>query len=247
MNELNESNAGPAEAGTPNAEPAEAGTPNAGFKLDWRTIDVELGKGRFVHTLRHPSADEQRQYDAELQTEIPIGRDGAYQMPDPTANEIPAAKLHDAICESVTGYSGEVPTRFKASAIQHLYRRELDLAEGSDIFDDTVLITEEAGDICVTHAFRQPTEEELRQYRRKTSAGEMRPGKRGKQIFVTKSDLRTACDFYDKWIVRIEGATVGGSVWSDEKRAEFLAAVDPLVKRMIIQTFAAKLNEALLD
>lgn len=222
------------------------------YPLDWRTTDVKLGKGRFVHTLRHPTREEQERYDAALQTEIPIGKDGAYKMPDPTENEIPAAKLHDEICEAATGYTGDIPTRFKSAAIQHLYRRELDIDSSSSIFDDVVFITEEIGagdvfDFRIVHELRQPTEEELRQYRRKTSAGEMRPGKRGRQIFVTKSDLRSACDFYDKWVVRISGATVGGAGYTDETRAEFLNAVDPLIKRMIIQTFAAKLNEALLD
>ena len=80
------------------------------FRLDLETSRVKLGGGKFTHELRRPKLDELLERDRGLQTEIPIGRDGSYQMPDPTAAEDVDAELYDRLTVSTTGYAGTVPT-----------------------------------------------------------------------------------------------------------------------------------------
>lgn len=231
-----------------------AGSDTTGlFRLDWETSRIKLGGGKFTHEMRRPQLDELLERDRGLQTEIPIGRDGSYQMPDPTAAEDVDAELYDRLTVSTSGYAGAVPTSHKAAAVRGLYNREFAIAEGSDIFGDEVSVTEEIGsgaeaDFTIVHVLRQPTEEELRQYRRKTaSAGEVKPGKRGKQIFVSRSNLKAAIAFYDQLMVAVRGAHIGGETFRDDLRQAFANAVDPLIKKDVVSLFVGELTQGLSD
>ncbi len=221
------------------------------YKLDWETADIRLAKGRFVHTLRRPDAEMIYAREDELQAEIPINKDGSYSLPDPTANEAVDAKYYDRIVESATGYTGGVPELHKANAFQALYIREIYVDDDADVFADEVPVAEEVdagGETVVTHVMRQPTEAELKSYRRKMSqSSEIKAGKRGRQLLVTRSLLKTAVQFYELWLERIEGATVGGKTYSQDMRPAFIDAVDPLIRRKVVTTFAGELTSQLLD
>lgn len=222
------------------------------YKLDWESIDLKLAKGRFVHTLRRPTVDEILARDKEIESETPIGRDGSFSLPDPTATEEIDAKYYDKIMIAVTGYPGEVPARHKAAAFNGLYRREIDLNDGTDVFAEEITIVEEIGtgdepDFTIKHVLRQPTEADLKKFRQRSHGGELKPGRRGKSIFRPYSNLRLAITLYDQWLVSISGAQVGGKTFSADNRLEFLAAVDPLIKRGIVSTIVGEVSSGLLD
>lgn len=239
----------------PSAQP-EAATPTAAlafldYPLDWKDQDIKLGEGR-VATLRRPTPAESMQRDADLHKEIPIGRDGSYALPDPTLNEEVDARYFDLVKLNVTGYEGEMPEQHKATAFNGLYLREIYVDEDFKLTDETVPVLEEIGngaepDFTVLHNMRPPTESEIKLYRRKSASGELKPGKRGRQKFVTQSNLKTAMGFYSNWLLDIAGATVGGKTWTEEDRPAFIAHVDPLIQRQVVnavvEAYTAKLSD----
>jgi len=227
-------------------------SPAKGFKLDWQDMEISLKKGRFTHTLSRPAAELILAREKELENEIPIGKDGGYKLPDPTAQEDVDAKYYDQIVVKTEGYPGSVPGYHKAAAFQGLYQREIYVDEDADIFADEVAVIEEIGggddpDFTIQHIMRQPTEQELKRWRRRSANSEIKPGKRGKQKLVTTSNLPAAMEFYGLWLVRIEGATVGGAACSPDRRDEFIAQVDPLIQRKVVSTFAGEFNDELTD
>lgn len=224
---------------------------NLHYPLDWEKTTVKLGKGRSA-VLRRPTQSEVLARDADLLTEIPIGKDGGYALPDPTINDEIDAKYFDQVKVEVTGYDGEMPEQHKAEAFKGLYAREIYVDEDFELSHETVPVIEEIGsglepDFSIVHVMRPPTEGELKIYRRKSSAGEIKPGKRGRQKFVTSSNLRTAMSFYAQWLVDLVGATVEGKTWTDENRAAFIAHVDPLIQRQVVgavvDAYTAKLSD----
>lgn len=236
-----------------NDTPEQVKTLPGHFPLDWQTTKVRLGEGRFEHTLRRPTVEELLERDKQLQSNVEIGKDGAYKLPDPAIDEDTDAAAYDKVAIATQGYPGEVPAMHKAAAFRGMYRRIIEVDEDCSPFDELITVNEEIGDgdepdFVISHVLRQPTEEELRLYRRKMQTGEIKPGKRGRQTFVTRSTLRTAVEFYDKWISSIAGGTVGGETWTGSFAADdFISAVDPLIKRMVVQALYAKISEALLD
>lgn len=217
------------------------------YPLDWKDQEVRLGKGRFVHTVRRPTAEEVLEREKNLQSEIPIGADGSYKLPDPSATEDVDVPFYDKIALGATGYpeGTAVPASHKSAVITGIYRREIYVAEDADIFGEEVPVTEEIGsgdepDFTVIHWMRQPTEEELKKFRRRNGAGEVKPGKRGRQILVTKSNLRLMMEHYDKWLVRIEGGT-------SEEVAQPTDLIDPLIQRRVVQALVDAISGGLLD
>ena len=161
------------------AQPAEKLYP-----LDWETTRVTLKDRRFKHTLRRPTAEQIFAREDELQSDIPIAKDGSFQMPDPTANEDIDAKIYDQIVVTTEGYNGNVPSAHKAAAFQALYLREVYVDDETDQFADEVPVIEEIGsgdepDFTIVHIMRQPTESGLKRYGRRSTNGQIEPGNRG--------------------------------------------------------------------
>ena len=238
---------------TPPAFLTSVVTPEDAYRLDWDQTVIDLGKGRKL-MLRRPTQAEILARESEMQSEIPIGKDGGYALPDPTINEAIDAKYFDLVKvgDEGYGYAGTIPEQHKAAAFTGLYQREIYVDEAFDLSQDHVPVLEEIGsglepDHTIVHVMRPPTEGELKIYRRKSAAGEIKPGKRGRQKFVTQSNLKTAMSFYAQWLVRLDGATVEGKVFSDEERAAFIAHVDPLIQRQVtnavVEAFTAKLSD----
>lgn len=227
------------------AQPAEKLYP-----LDWETTRVTLKDRRFKHTLRRPTAEEIFAREEELQSDIPIAKDGSFQMPDPTANEDIDAKIYDKIVVSTEGYKGVVPAAHKAAAFQALYLREVYIDDETDQFADEVPVLEEIGsgdepDFTIVHVMRQPSESELKRYRRRSSNGQIKPGKRGKQRFVSQSTLKNAVEHYDLWCVGVHGATLKNL--PNFHPVELKYNVDPLIKRLVVQTLVESIIGSLLD
>lgn len=237
-----------------NKPPATAGGTDtaAAYKLDWVDIDIDLGKGRKV-TLRRPTAAEILARDAELTTEIPIGKDGGYALPDPTVNEEIDAKYFDLVKVGETDF--ELWEQQKAALFNRLYQREIYVDEEYVVGDDPIAVVEEIGsgnepDFVVTHLMRMPTESEIKMYRRKSASGELKPGKRGRQKFVTSSNLKTAMSFYSQWLTGIEGATIEGKdteFFAREALPVLAAHVDPLIQRQVVNAVVEALTTKLSD
>lgn len=221
------------------------------YPLDANQVRVSL-KGGCVVTFRRPTAAEVLDRDAEMQLEIPMGRDGSYALPDPTINDTIDAKFFDLIKTEVTGFKGEMMEQHKAEAIKGLYGREIYVDENFDITDETVPVFEEIGsgaepDFTITHIMRPPTESELKLYRRKSAAGELKPGKRGRQKFVMRSTLKMAMDFYAQWLVGIQGATVDGQDTELLQLPVLTGNVDPLIQRQVVNAVVEAFTAALSD
>lgn len=218
------------------------------FPLDWQDTEIQLGK--FRHRVRRPTAEEIFERETKLTIEIEIGRDGSYSLPDPASEDDANAWLYDKIALDAHGYPADIPTLHKSAVVQALYRHDFYLDENANPFDDEIRVVEEIeGDqtIEVHHIFRQPSESELRSYRRRMQSGSIRPGRRGKQMFVMKSTLRSATEFYDQWLRHITNVTIDGQTFSEENRREFLAAIDPLIKRSAVTAFANFILASLQD
>ncbi len=218
------------------------------FPLDW--LDMEIKLGRFKHLVRRPTPQEIFERENRVSIEIEIDSDGSYCLPDPSADEEANTWLYDQIVLKTEGYneSNNIPAFHKSAVIQAIYRRDYFPAEENSPWDEQIAIIEEFTDgSAVRHIFRQPTENELRQYRRKMQSGSLKPGKRGRQTFRMQPTLRSAADFYDMWLIKIENATVSGNSYDDNRRPEFLQFIDPLAKRAAVQSFANLILAALQD
>jgi hypothetical protein len=220
------------------------------YPLDWGTTKVPLKGGRFKHKLRRPTSEEIFAREEERHREIEIAKDNSIAMPDPTEGEEIDAKYFDLVIVESEGYNGLVPTSHKAAAFNGLYLREMYIHEDTDIFGEDVPVIEEIGqgddpDWTIVHTMRQPEESELKRFRRRSSGGKLKPGKRGRQNFVPKSNLKDAVEAYDKWCVRIDGATLTETPAVD--LAALKNAVDPLIKRMIVETLVGEIAGNLLD
>ncbi len=223
-------------------------------QLDWQTTDVNLAKGRFTHTLARPSNELLLEREDELNTEIPIAKDGSYELPDATAQESVDAKFCDAVkANEPQGYGErEVPTLHKARAFQGLFLSEVFADEEADIFDEEITVFEEIGsgddpDFTVRHVMRVPGEKELNKMRKIFAGGKLAPDKRGRQKFVQKSNLRKAMAYYSQYIVSIEGASVGGQKLSEGQLGVFVDLVNALTQRAVVRALVEKLSGKLLD
>lgn len=222
------------------------------FPLDWQTTDVKLAKGRFTHTLSRPSTELMLEREDELEMEVPIAKDGSYSLPDSTEQEEIDAKYQREICVSTSGYGAEPPTAHRAAAFQGLFQREIYLDPDCDPFGEEVTVIEEIGggdepDFVIRHVLRAAEETEVKRFRQKNNNGRLMPDKRGRQKFVQKSNLRSAMTFYQSLFSRMAGASVGGNAFSDDRRDQFIEAVNPLIQRKVVAVYVEALTGNLLD
>lgn len=221
------------------------------YPLDWTKTNVAL-HGGCVAVVRRPTNDEILERESEMQVEVPMGKDGGFAIPDPTLNDEIDAKYFDLFKIEVTGFKGTMMEQHKAEALKGMLQREVYVDEDFELDHETVPVLEEIGngvepDFTVLHTMRPPTESELKLYRRKSANGEIKPGKRGRQKFVSRSNLKAAMSFYAQWLVEITGATIDGKGWTDEDRAVFIAHVNPLVQRQVVdavvEAYTVKLSD----
>lgn len=249
MNEETQNLTEPAAAEQPAT--TETKTPE-GFKLDWDSVDISLKGGRFVHTLGRPSHELILERDKKIETEIPISKDGGFAMPDPTETEEIDAECYASIQIDAKGYKGVIPETHRAAAFQGLYVRSIYVHEDCDIFGDEIVVCEDIGDpddpaFSIHHILNAPEETDIKKLRRKFNNGRLVPDKRGRQKFVSSSVLKTAMQNYSAWFKGMSGAHCGGENYTDERRAEFLAAVDPLIQQKVVKTVVDELTGGLLD
>ncbi len=234
----------------PNPQPQTA---DGLYPLDWNTTEVKLAKGRFTHILQRPTSELILERDALLETEIPIAKDGSYSLPDETASEDIDVKYYDRLANDSHGYGErEIPALHKAKAFQALFQREIYVDESADIFDEEIIVIEEIGsdnepDFTIRHVLRAPDEKDLKRIRQAINNGRLMPDKRGRQKFVSHSNLRKMMSFYAQYFVRLDGAKIDERPFSDDRREEFIEAVSPLVRRRVVALLVAELSGKLSD
>lgn len=242
------------------------------YPIDAKAIDVSFN-GRpsgnpiiISHRLRRPTMAElsEREKSSSISF-MEVGKDEQILTDEESAN----ARLWDQIIVEVSGYDNDqswrtltpeektkIRTSHKSIAIRAMYLAETTI-DGADT--DSISLT--AGNWTVKHAIgsdpenpayvlyhvlREPTESERSKYKRtavKTSFS------RGSKKVTTKitQDLGAFVDLYDNLIQEIRGGSVDGMQWNDFSRNQFLMALDPLWKKMVIQTLMSNIEAALLD
>jgi hypothetical protein len=222
------------------------------FPLDWRTTEIKLAKGRFVHTISRPSNELMLEREDELDVEIPIAKDGSYGLPDATAQEEIDAKYYDRLNAQAEGYKGTIPQAHKAAAFQGLFQREIYIDENCDIFGDEIVVIEEIGsgdepDFVIHHILRGADESEIKKFRQRANNGRLSPDKRGRQKFVQKSNLRSAMAFYQSLFKRMTGAKIGEKPFDQWTKGEVFDYVNALIQRRVVQVYVEALTGNLLD
>lgn len=187
-------------------------------------------------------------------------------------SDIANARLYDKLIASIKGYKigaftkadwidatddikAKLPAAHKTAAIAGLYAWrcavEADDSDGFNLDGDTYVIRQTIGDeddpaYVVRYTLRQPTEAERREYDRTAGkASQVNGGKKRKIRFRT--NLRADVALFDKLIQRIDGATIGGQTWGESEPGVFVAAIDPMAKRQVVNALLSSLSASLLD
>lgn len=217
------------------------------------------------HRLRSPTLDELHKRENLIKTETEKVNSRAtgvrtYQNPADIW-------LWDQIAEAVRGYENSdewqeltdemkriLNPAHKADAIAFMYAaRSVIEGEGDYVplgpTDWTV--RQEIGwakepDYIIYHILREPDEDERAKYDRAKSTTMLITGARTEQGQV-QTHLKPNIALYDALIQDIRGATVAGETFSSSNRREFLAAIDPLWKRNVIQTLMGSFEAQISD
>lgn len=218
------------------------------------------------HRLRKPTLQELNEREDRIVYKL-VGassREEEIVSSEETAN----VRLWDAIILKVMGYRDAKDWRelteeektamragHKSTAIRTLYAGycEIEGAEdGITIGADTWTIKHEIGlsrdnpDFVVKHILREPTEAERLKYNQtSTRTIVVKGAKRPQRHLQTK--LKPPADLYDALVEDIQGATVNGSEYRDGNRKDFLAAVDPIWKRLVILILMNTLEAQISD
>jgi hypothetical protein len=218
------------------------------------------------HRLRKPTLQEliERENLVEYQRVEISSREEQLQIDEEKAN----SRLWDRIALSVQGYRGADDWRdltdedkaimrssHKAMAIRAIYAgfcevesEDDTISIGADIWTVKHGIGERRDnpDYVVRHVLREPTEAERVKFNRSASSTSHVKGAKKAQVRV-RVNLKAHVELYDALIDRVEGATVGRSLFHDSDRAAFVRAIDPIWKRLVVQTLMNELDAQLSD
>jgi hypothetical protein len=141
-------------------------------------------------------------------------------------------------------------------AIRALYAGSCEIEGDEDsvsIGADTWTIRQNIGtddenpDYVVRHILREPTEAERQKFKASASRTSYVTGAKKMRVRV-KTNLKAHADLYDALIVAIDHATVADRPFlGAENRSQFIAAIDPMWKRQIIQCLMSALEAQLSD
>jgi hypothetical protein len=213
------------------------------------------------HKLRKPTLQQLK--DRELQIKNELVSISAREDEDRTDETVANANLWRKLIVAVKGYKDaadwrelsdlekdEMKPGHKSRAINQMYMGSCVVEAGEDdevsIGAEVWTIRQEIGamrepDFVIRHLLREPNENEWVKF--KGTAARMsyvRGAKRPRRKFNTS--LQSYCDLYDATLLSIDGATVGGRIFTPETRKAFLAQIDPIWKRKIVETFVDTLE-----
>lgn len=231
---------------------------------------------KLEHKLTRPTLADLIERDAQSVTEleeIAPGEDTFHtevesanaKLWDKIAKQIRGYKTagitKDAWAEVTPELAAKIPASHKSTAISGLYASRCvvvkDDDEGFNLDGDTFIIRQELGageepDYVILHTLKQPTESQRREYEKAAGKASQVFGSRKRKIRI-RTNLKAEVALYDKLIERVDGATVSGEAWdsymaeSKEQLGGFVAAVDPVFKRQVIQTLLSSLSASLSD
>jgi hypothetical protein len=98
----------------------------------------------------------------------------------------------------------------------------------------------------VVHTLRLPTEAERIKFKSRSTQTQFIRGAR-KRHETIRSDLKSFVALYDLLLLDIQGGTVDGAPFATARRGPFLAAIDPMWKRSVVQSLINSLEANLKD
>lgn len=154
-----------------------------------------------------------------------------------------------------------IPAAHKSGAIRAMYQSTVELekddTEGFTLGAQEWTIRQTFGDpdfpaFLIRHRLRTPTENDRREFKRK--ATEVRFG-RGSRRQTTKvlTRLKAYVDMYDLLVVGIAGATMNDQTWESYSAPNvaglggFIAAVDPIFKRQVVDCLMKEFDARVSD
>ncbi len=220
-----------------------------------------------AHRLRKPTLQEllEREQGVSLEIHEVSNREDTIVSDDEGAN----CRLWDKLILEARGYRGmdgwtpvtdemkaAMRAGHKTTAIRGMYAGTASVANDEDggvsLGGDDWTIRQAIGadtenpQFEILHILREPTEGERSKFKRAASSAHIvRGAKKSRTKIVTS--LRAFVELYDALVIDITGGTVNGQYLSHDNRAQFLAAVDPTWKRLIVQTLLNAIEAALLD
>jgi hypothetical protein len=236
-------------------------------------IAIEVRRGdvtyHFAHRLRRPTLEELLERERAITYEVVEvdSRQDVIHFDVEAAN----ARLWDRIAEAVQGYDfgdgvsagygaeGFRPVQererermlgtHKSRVILGLYTDETEPIEDDGFSLDSIRIRQTFGTVArsaVIHTLRLPTEAERIKFKARSTSTQFVRGAR-KRHETIRSDLKTFVGFYDLLLLDIQGGTVDGAGYSTARRGPFLAAIDPMWKRSVVQSLVNSLEANLKD
>lgn len=244
------------------------------YPFDESTIEVQFNARPgadtphvVAHRLRKPTLQEllEREQAVSLEIHEVSNREDTIVSDDEGAN----CRLWDKLILEVQGYRGmadwtpvndemkaQMRAGHKTTAIRGMYAGTATVAnddgDGVSLGGDDWTIKQAIGSDTenpqyeVLHILREPTEGERGKFKRAASSAHIvRGAKKSRTKIVTS--LKAFVELYDALIIDIVGGTVNGQYLSHDNRSQFLAAVDPTWKRLVVQTLLNAIEAALLD
>jgi hypothetical protein len=218
------------------------------------------------HKLRKPTLQEL--LDREKAINLTIVETSNREEEIQTDDDAATCALWDKIILEVKGYKGVPEFRalyesekqtmrvgHKRTAILAMYagsaqivadEDEVSLGGNSWTVRQSIGPDPESPIYSVDHILREPTESERSKFKRSASkVSFIRGGKRPRTKIG--ADLRAYVEMYDALITDLIGGTVNDQPFGSSDRQEFLAAIDPTWKRLIVQTLMNAIEASLLD
>jgi hypothetical protein len=249
---------------------AVSNTLTRAYAFDAREFEIELEAKRgettyhFAHRLRRPTLEELLERDRAITYEVieVDSRQDVINFDVEGAN----ARLWDRIAVAVKGYDfGNGPVEdwrpigeserqhmlgtHKSRVVLGLYQDETEPVEEDGFSLDTIRIRQTFGTVQaseVLHFLRMPTEAERLKFKSRSTQTQFIRGAR-KRHETIRSDLKSFIAFYDALILDIQGATVADEPYSTGRRSAFLASIDPMWKRSVVQSLINSLEANLRD
>lgn len=243
------------------------------YPLDWteQTIHVKDFGVRTAHVVRKPSVDElvARSKMLSYSSEDVSQRESKTDFDDSKAN----LRLYDAIIQRVSGYDfgdgldgkelrtlseeqkAQLFSDHKKAVIRGLYNttceRDALARDTISMAGPTMRLRQEIGgkyepDFQIWHTLRLPDEAQRIRYDQRYLQRLIVKGSRKNQTMVT-FNLRAAIEMYDALFESLEGATVNDQPFTPERKQEFLAALDPVFKEVVVNELMREAQSDLSD
>lgn len=217
------------------------------------------------HRLRRPTIGELQDREKMLSLElVESGREEQIITNEEAAN----ANLWDKIVTDVKGYKGfddwksiaatekaSVRPSHKSMAIRAMYLggativsddEEVSLTANNWTIRQTIGADSDNPLYEIFHTLREPSQIEQEKFKRNSSKTSFIRGSKNPRTKIAQ-DLRAFVELYDALILSVTGATVAGKSWEENHPQGFVSMIDPIWKRMVVQTLMSTIDAALLD